>query len=384
MWTFPTLEPALVKDGSFVLDRVLDRAGEVMVHVGDTVQPDTIIARAKSADRLMTVFVASELGVPASNVQRHLTKPVGSSFKAGDVIARARPGLRLVTVAAPAAGKIVGVDDANGTVSFSVSSGHMELRSLVRGEVERVVPDFGAVIRASGTRLFGILGFGTEAIGELLIGADRADRELTPDQVRDDWKGRLVVGGMTVGVPALNKLRQVGVAGIIVGSLSEADIRRFLTSGSSSSSEVRPGQFWADRHPEATFAGNANSAPFVVVATEGFGRIPMAEVLFNALRDYDGSLASVQAMTCVGAHLRRPEIYIFGGNDGVGARASDELLPGRPVRLVGGRDLGTVAICRSEAFNHTSTDGIASSVARVQLPDGEERVVAVSNIEVLH
>jgi hypothetical protein len=384
VWTFPTLEPVLVNNGSFVLDRVLDRPGDVAVRVGDAVQPETIVARSESVEKVTTIFVAAELGVAANSVPRHLAKPIGSRFSAGEVIARARPGLRAVTVTAPAAGTVLSVDESQGTVQFAVSSGHRELRALVTGEVERVVPDHGAVIRATGDRIFGILGFGKEAIGSLLIGADRADRELTPDQVKDAWKGRIVVGGMTAGVPALNKLRQVGVAGLIVGSLSEADIRRFLSTGATSG-EARAGQFWASSHPAAPFASAADDAPFVIVATEGFGRIPMAEALFSFLRERNDVQTSIQATTCVGDYLRRPEIYLAGesSTDGSRSRASDDVLPERPVRLVGGRYLGTVATCDSEAFEQVTTNGLVTNVARVRMPSGEVRIVPVTNLEVL-
>src|SRR5690606_28220406 len=103
--------------------------------------------------------------------------------------------------------------------------------------------------------------------------------------------------------------KQVGVAGIIVGSLSEADVRRFLSAGSQSR-EVRQGQFWTSRDHEAPFALEAGSAPFTIVATEGFGRIPMAEPVFDFLREHEGASASVMATTSVGTRLRRPEIYI--------------------------------------------------------------------------
>lgn len=384
MWTFPTLEPAIVSGGSFVLDRMLDSAGEVSVRVGDSVTPETVVAKSVSGDKPTTLFVASELGVPNNSISRYLTKPVGSSFAAGDVIARARPkGVRTVSVTAPAAGTLVSVDETQGTVVMNISTGQKSLRALVNGDVERVVPERGAVIRASGIRIFGILGFGGEAIGKLLVGPDRPDRELTPDLVKDSWKGRIVVCGMTAGVPALNKLQQMGVAGIIVGSLAEADIRRFLTA-KTGKTETTPSQFWSNRHPEASFAATAESAPFVIVVTEGFGRIPMADLLFNFLREQDGAVTSIQALTCVGDSLRRPEIYITGQGGGDGARASDEVLPGRPVRLIGGRSLGTIATCQSAAFQQVTDSGIVSTIAQVELPSGERRLVPVANIEVLH
>ncbi len=384
MWTFPTLEPAMVNGGTFVIDRMLDRQGEVVVRVGDQITPETIVARSMSAERATVLFVASELGVPNNTVSRYLTKKVGSKFEQGETIARTRRGLRTVSFPAPSLGTLTGVDDSNGTVVFSLSSGQNQLRALVSGEVERVVPERGATIRSIGSRLFGIIGFGDEAIGVVTIGTDRGDREVTPDQVKDAWKGTVVVCGMTVGVPTLNKLKQVGVAGIIVGSVAEADVRRFIVSSSSGNTEERVSSFWGSRHPDAPFSAMSANAPFVIVATEGFGRLPMAEPVFNFLRDHAGETASIQAATSVGNQLRRPEIYFAGSGSHDNGRVSDELAPGRPVRLVSGRSLGTIGVCQSAAYQRVTDAGFATVVADVMMPTGELRSVAVSNIEVLH
>ena len=385
MWTFPTLEPAIVSGGSFVLDRVLDESGDVSVHVGDQVTPETIVARTAAIEKPMTMFVASELGVPNNNVSRYLTKPVGSAFRHGEVIARSRRGLRTVSVTAPSAGTLTSVDESGGTIVFSAAAAPDIQRALVNGEVERVLPDRGAIIRATGSRVFGILGFGTEAIGTLIIGLDRADRELTPDQVKDSWKGCVVLCGMTVSVPALNRLKQAGVAGIIVGSLAEADVRRFLSSNGSNGSngELSAGQFWSSSHPNAPFARTVSPSPFVIVAIEGFGRIPMAETVFSFLREHDGQTVSINAETSIGDVLHRPEIYITHHGAPNGSRVTDDIVPGRPVRLVGGRYLGTVATLQTPTFTQTNDHGNVAPVARVQLPTGEQRVVPVTNLEVL-
>lgn len=381
MWTFPTLEPAMVTGGAFVLDRLLTSPGEVIVRVGDQITPETIVARSVVPERPTILFVASELGVPNNTVSRYLTRKVGSKFEQGEILARTRRGLRTVSFPAPAAGTLTSVDESNGTVVFSLSSGQNQLRALVSGEVERVVPEHGATIRSTGSRLFGILGFGTEAIGPIVIGPDRGDREVTPEQIKDSWKGSVVVCGMTVGVPALNKLKQVGVSGIIVGSLAEADVRRFLSSPGGG--EVRPGDFWGSHHPDAPFAASSANAPFVIVATEGFGRLPMAEQVFAFLRDHAGQTSSIQAATSVGKQLRRPEIYISGTGSHGNGRASDDLAPGRPVRLVGGRSLGTIGTCQSAAYQRVTESGCVTTVADVALPSGEIRTVAATNIEVL-
>lgn len=384
MWSFPTLEPVIVEHGSFVVERLLDRPGRVEVGIGDRATPETIVARFDKAEKPITLFVASELGVAKDKIQRNLAKPVGSTFHAGEVVARARHGLRTASIAAPMAGTLTSVDTTAGTAQFIVSSASGELRALVHGEVERIVPDRGALIRASGSRVFGILGFGCEAVGKLVVGLDRSDRELTADQVKDSWRGCVVLTGMTVGAPALQKLKQAGVAGVIVGSISEADIRRFLPS-EQTGSELGAAAFWQTGYPGAPFSavGQAQS-PFVIVVTEGFGRIPMAEPVFNFLRAHADQTVSLRAATAVDEGLSRPEVFLTSdqpaGDDP--GRVSNDLTTGRAVRVVSS-GLGSTATVLDEPGERSWPDGRRDTVVRVQRAGGPEQVVATANVEVL-
>jgi len=381
--SFPTLEPAVVERGTFLIEHLLDRHGRVEVGVGDVVTPETVIARTESSEKPVTLYVASELGVPNDKVVRQLTKSVGATFEAGEDIARRRHGLRTASVPAPFAGTLTRVDESTGTVEFVVSSAPDELRALVNGEVERIFPDHGAVIRATGARVYGIVGFGGVAVGRLVAALDRHDRELTADQVRDGWRGAIVLAGMTLSVPALNKLRQVGVAGVIVGSVAEAEIRRFLTTDAGVGERGAAG-FWCSPDVSAPFPPVTRQAPFAIVVTEGFGRIPMAEPVFNFLRGHDGKVVSLRAETSVGEHLSRPEIYIASAPDASDpGRATAELAPNRIVRLVGGKDSLSVGTLLTAELERLSFDGVRTGVVTLKRADGSEDTVSVANVEVL-
>jgi hypothetical protein len=382
VWSFPTLEPTIVEHGSFVVERLLERAGRVEVGVGDIVTPDAIVARSAKADKTITLYVASELGVPNDKIQRQLTKPVGSQFAAGEVVAHRRHGMRSSSLKAPMAGTLGAIDETAGTVQLTVSSESGELRALVHGDVDRVIPDRGALIRASGSRVFGILGFGPEAVGRIAVGLDRPDRELTADQVKDSWRGALVLTGMTVGVPAMQRLQQAGVAGIVVGSLAEADVRRMLSLGADAA-QVGAAAFWSPGHTRAPFVTRGAQAPFAIVVTEGFGRIPMADPVFSFLRQHESAVASVLPTTAVGEGLSRPEIYLTGGTDNAqdDGRANDELFAGRTVRVTGGA-LGSIGTLAAEPYERVSHDGARELVAVVQR-GSEELLVPAANLEVL-
>ena len=381
MRSFPTLEPVVVNGGTFVMERTLERPGDVLVGVGDEVAPDTVVARSQNVDKQVTLYAANELGLEADNLRKYLAKPIGSTVKAGDVIARVRRGLRTAVVESPVHGTLLSADDGSGTIVIAASMGPHELHALVTGEVEQVAYGRSVVLRATGTRVYGIIGFGTTALGELVVGADRNDRELTADSVDPSWRDKIVLAGLTAGVPALNRLREVGVAAVIFGSVSEADIRRFLTPPGAER-EGSAAHFWGALHGAGRFAWPAQDSPFVIVVTEGFGRRPMAEPIFTTLSRHAGSRVSVNAATAVGPELRRPEIYITEGESGSAERITDELAPGRTVRVVDPSQVGLVGVCVSDIYLDVAPNGIVTDVAQVQLGN-DIRVVPVANLEAL-
>lgn len=381
MWSYPALEPVVVENATFTVERVLDRDSEVLIGVGERVTAQTVVARSNGSEKMITLYAASELGVEPGEVKKFLTKSVGGSVDSGEVVARVRKGLRSTTVRSPLAGTLSAVDETAGTIGIQVSVGRFELRSLVEGEVTHVVAGRGTVIEAHGTRVFGILGFGTEAIGNLVVGVDRADRELTPDLVDPSWTGQVVLAGMTVGVPALRRLEEVRVAGVIVGSLAEAEIRRFLGSASG---DVTPSDFWGTANvTSAAFGRPKRECPFAVVVTEGFGRQPIAEPVFEALAKRDGTNVSLNATTAVGRTLARPEIYIGGIGAASQPVPTAQLVPGRLVRVLDPVNPGLVGQCETEASLVRRSEGHSEEAITVRGGAGAQHLVPTSNVEVL-
>lgn len=378
MWSFPTLEPIILAHGSFAIERMLPQAGEVLVSIGEPVSPDEVIARSEDVEQTLTLYVASELGVDNAELSKYVAKSIGSSIKKGDVIARVRRGLRTATVKSPTDGTLVSVEDSNGTVLVSSSLGKRDLLSLVSGEVEQIIPDHGAIIRTSGTRVYGIVGFGTEAIGPLVTGVDRPDRELTADHVSDDWKGSIVLAGMTAGAPALSRLREVGAAGVILGSIPEGDLRRFLTGG-----QMNQDGFW---NPVTAIHGDLShpsiESPLVIIVTEGFGRRPMTDRIFETLAERSGTNVSVSARTLVGNNLARPEIYL-DDDEGSDRGIDDQIFEGRSVRLVDTGAFSVAGEAVGSPYVRPDRYGVRHVVADVQISSGQVRPVPLSNIEVV-
>lgn len=376
MRNYPTLDPVVVSAGSFFVDRVLDRHGRVEVGVGDTVTPGDVVARTGNLEKAFTLYLANELGVPNDSLKKYLAKSIGSQVSEGETIARVRRGLRTAAVRSPASGTIVHVDDADGTVTLSASTGPRELTAFVHGVVEQIHTDRGVTIQTQGSRVYGIVGFGAEAVGPLAIGSDRHDRELTVDQVSKDWAGAVVLAGMTVGVPALTRMREVGVAGVIVGSVSEGDIRRFAAATNSGNAA----EYWSRHNGWSPARGGS---PLAIVVTEGFGRLPMAAPVYEFLASNAGASLSVSARTELGEQLVRPEIYIDsqGSQPMESPSASPDV--GRLVRVVDSHRLGTVGTVDSDVVSQSTSSGVSRDYLRVSFESGGAELVPVENVEVL-
>ncbi len=375
-------DPVIIEDVSFEVGRFLRTPGEIAVAVGDRVEPTSSIGSASGgAGRTITLHLARELGVTPDTVKRYLTKPIGSHFDSGESVARARKGLRTVTSDTPEAGRLSEVNDVSGTATIIPEAGSQSLESLVYGEVASIVDGRGVIIRAGGARIRGAIALGADNTGQIKIAVDRHDRELTPDGVTQDYRGTLVLGGMTVGASAIRKLADVGARGIIVGSISESDVRRLA----SSNGPERPAQsFWQAWSTNGPLAPDLEQYGFTIFVTEGFGRKPMSSTIFSFISDREGQTASV----LIPGRERPFPSYPYLCFSSVGATYSNPSNPLSPAdgvvaRLTDPQHLGTVVTCRSEPISQISPDGQVRIVVEVEQANHTRRLVQLSNLELL-
>jgi hypothetical protein len=376
------LDPVVVEDASYEISRFLRFPGEILVKRGDRVEPSTPIGSASAgAGRTKTLHLARELGVPPDTIKRYLTKPIGSHFDAGESVARARKGLRAVTADTVEAGRLSDINEVTGTATLAPDAGTQELESLVYGEVSEVVDGRGVIIRAGGSRIRGVIALGVDSTGPIKTAVDRHDRELTPDGVTADLRGSLVLGGMTVSAAAIRKLADVGARGVIVGSISESDVRRVA---STSGVEAPARAFWQSLATDGPLAPELDQTGFTIFVTEGFGRKPMAATIFSFISERDGQTASV----LIPGRERPFPAYPFLCFGSIGSSFASPAQPVSPAdgviaRLTDPQHLGTVVTCRGAAFVRQQADGRPRTVVEVELPNHSQRIVPLSNLEIL-
>lgn len=260
---------------------------------------------ARSAGRLLVrenprlarpfviVNVAGELDVPPRLLRAVLRVQAGDEVRQGMVLAAVADPFRGVRCSfAPASGIISDVCVVTGRVTIIRPSRPATVTAYLRGRVERVVPDLGAVISGEVARLEGVFGIGFEASGPLRRLVSDPAAELHAHDIDENCRGRVLVGGGYVGLAALQRALAVGVSGIVCGAVDQLDLVGLLGH------EISAG-----------LTGQEDIA-LTLVVTEGFGRRPMAEPAFALLAGHEGAEASLNGTTQVRAGAIRPEVIV--------------------------------------------------------------------------
>uniref|UniRef100_A0A832MLH2 RnfC Barrel sandwich hybrid domain-containing protein n=1 Tax=Eiseniibacteriota bacterium TaxID=2212470 RepID=A0A832MLH2_UNCEI len=351
-------------------ERRLPLRGAVLVVPGERVEPHTVVARCELPGDVQAVNLAARLALDPARAPSALVRPVGSVVRKGEPVARARGLFGLVTtvVEAPADGVVESVSPVTGQLLLREAPLPVEVRAYVRGTVAEVLPEEGAVIEARGAFLQGIFGVGGEAWGPIAVATAGPAEPLTPDRLRPEHRGAVVVGGSHVPYATLERARALGVAAIVVGGLDDLVLRRLL-----------------GRDLGVAITGEEDLG-LTLVITEGFGRIPMAQRAWDLLGAHAGAAASVSGATQIRAGVVRPEIIVpLDGDEGAGPPAEAEvgLAVGAQVRVIRAPHFGRIAevVAMPPELHVLDTEALVRVLVVRFADDGAEATVPRANVE---
>jgi hypothetical protein len=347
---------------------VLPLAGEVLVREGQRVSPADIVAQADQPGRVQPVNVAQVLGLSPAEVPGTMTKAVGESVAAGEVMARTKGlwGLWRTECCSPVTGTIASVSPLTGQVLIEEPPVPVTVSAFLAGDVTSLVPGRGAVIQAGGAYVQGVFGQGGEAWGELVVAVASGEDTLTEDELTADQAGKIVVGGATVGQQAWAAARRLGIVGIITGGFEAENLAGVQATGP------------VDEEGEAVPVGP------VLFVMGGFGRIPIDPDLWALLNEREGEMASLDGTTQVRAGVIRPELFIpYPAPDRREAAVDDKpAVIGSNVRLTGGSTCGQIGrLVDLPAGPHAFAGEIRALAAEVELTGGERVMVPRVNVE---
>jgi hypothetical protein len=323
--------------------RELAIEGEVFAKVGESVEPDMVVARSvRQFLRPFFIDVAGTLEVPGGEIEQYLKKQVGDEIDLGDVVAK-KPGKNVFSppkifwsnvrgrierilpsgtlvvretpeqafeYTAVTAAKDIGVGprdlkpylrvhpgqevDRGQWVAAKTTGDFRYSASPVRGRVNRIDEQFGIVLIEPlleekevhawlPGRVEEVTGRGCVIAGHgaVITGVWGRGGETVGQLVPDEPRPGCITFTHTADTSLLKGIRQQNGVGLIAGGLDLKDL--------------------LDPHPG-----------FTVVVTEGFGSRVIAPELYQALQKHTGQTALADGTTQLRVGVRRPRVILPG------------------------------------------------------------------------
>ena len=370
--------PGLTISADIVVRKVrrLPLKGQVLVQVGDSVNPDTVVARTELPGPVTTVRVAEWLGVEPRELPKYLLKQVGDKVQAGEIIAERKSFFGLFTsrVTSPITGTIDFISEATGNIGIRHLPTPVEVTAYLRGLVVDVLPEEGAVVATRGVFVQGIFGLSGERHGQIALLADSPDEVVSDTKVSDEHKGKVLIAGALAHWRLMEAAKQVGAVALVTGGVLDTDIKKLLG------------------YDIGVAITGHEPLPFTLIVTEGFGEIAMAKRTFELLASQEGREASVNGATQIRAGVIRPEVVV--PKDGAltledleepkeSEFAAGELNIGTPIRLIRAPYFGAlgrvVALPPEPQEIETETK---TRVLEAELVTGERVIVPRANVEI--
>jgi hypothetical protein len=351
--------------------RRLPIKGEVLVKEGDAVHHDSVVARAMLPGLLQTIKLAEKTGMEPKDAVALFSLKVGDAIEKGQMVAETKGffGFFKTEVFSDFTGVVENISEITGNVLVREPSIPVDMSGYLDGKVKAVMPEEGVIIETRGAMVQGIFGVGGERNGVIRVAVASHEQVLEAKDILDSDAGKILIGGSGVTADAMKRANELKVAGLVVGAVRDVDLTNLLGY---------------DIGVAITGQEEINTT---ILATEGFGRLNMAERTFKLLKSLEGRRASMNGATQIRAGVIRPEIIApeekAAAGDPPGHQAS--LLDlGTPIRVIRepffGR-LGTVTGLPSQL--QTVDSGAEVRVLQAKLDDGREVLVPRANVEII-
>lgn len=359
----------LVISSSVQLEKLrrIPSTGQILVKEGDLVMEDQLIGYLNPQGYLLTINLASELGISPFDVPDAMQCSVGQAVRKGEVIASHRGFFGTQDYASPENGIIESISPYTGRVT--IRSHPLPIRANYPGFVDRIAPGEGVFISTQGALIQGVFGVGGYLRGKMVVVTQSESMPLTPELIKPEHEGCIVAGGCRLGLDTLERALRLGVKGIVVGSMHKSVLDSWVG------------------FPLGTAVTGLETS-LTLILTEGFGSFPMLPTTFAILSHLHGMSASIDGSTRVRAGVIRPELFV-PHHGPVAHRQSlaqgQSLCVGQLVRLIRTPRFGQVAqVVSVEPFlQRLPTEAEVLSVRVKLLATQQEVAVPIANLEII-
>ena len=358
--------------------RLLPIPGQVVVAQGERVTAETQLAHTALPGAAYPINVVNKLSIAPAEIHAYLLKHEGDRIEKGEVLAENTPWLRWLQtqVRSPVSGTVDSISTVTGQVFLREPPEVIRLSAYIDATVVEVIPQQGVVLESRCALVQAIFGLGGETTGRISLAVLGPDEILTPQHLRPEHAGQIVIGGALAQKETFAKARALGVHALVVGGVHDQDLKELLG------------------YDLGVAITGTEQLGFSLLVTEGFGRIPMAKRSFELLSANDGQPASCSGATQIRAGVVRPEVIIplrqaetatnpkDGREAGAGERPGIQI--GDTVRIIREPDFGLLARVRAlPAELHLTATESRVRVVVAGLPDGREVTIPRANVEII-
>lgn len=352
------------------LERRLPLKGKICVELGQRVSHDQIVAQTEIPGHVDMVNVAGKLGLEAADVPSHMLCQAGEFINRGQDLAINDGffGFFKSTLPSPVSGTLESVSQVSGQAVLRAPAQPVAIKAYVDGTVTEIIGDDGVIITTQGALVQGIFGVGGESAGPLVCLAPNPHHVLAPEELKEEHRGSIVIGGSLASAELLKRAVELGVNGLVVGGIDDEVLRGFLGYDLG-----------------VAITGSENLG-LTLIITEGFGLIDMAQRTFELLQRHQGETASISGATQIRAGVIRPEIIIPSSSESSEELTAPELSLeiGTKVRLIRDPRFGELAKVRSLPHELTTIPtGAQVRVAEVEFQDGCTMLIPRANLEII-
>jgi len=354
-------------------ERRLPLKGEVVVKKDQKVTGEVIVAKTALPGNVTTVNVAGLLGVPAEDIKMMMLKKAGETIKKDEPIAHSKGffGMFKSVVKSPIDGSVESVSEITGQVILREAPKPVQVLAYVDGLVTDIFPEEGVAVETEASLVQGIFGIGGETRGRIKVLVKTVNDPLTAQDITEDCKDMIIVGGSIVDQPALDKARSVGAKGVIVGGIEDSTLKKFLGYDIG-----------------VAITGHEKCGVSVMV-TEGFGRMRMANHTFKLINSLVGKMASMNGATQIRAGVIRPELIVpYDSKTTVKSETTKKLegglVIGSLVRIIREPNFGMIGKVTSlpvELRNIETESKVR--ILEVELENGKRTFLPRANVEII-
>lgn len=274
--------------------RRLPLPGDILVEKGAKVPAEQVVARTNLPGNVQTLNVAGLLGTLPAEIDDVMLKKPGDTCQKDDVIAESKGffGLFKSQVKSPINCKCESMSTITGQVILREPPIPVEVIAYIDGEIIDIIKSEGVEIRTAGSFIQGIFGIGGETIGHIAMAASDPNNVLTASDIDDSFKDKVIIGGSMAEYAALEKARDVGAKGVVVGGIEDQDLKKFMG------------------YDIGVAITGSENVGITLIATEGFGKLRMAQRTFELLKSLSGKKTSMNGATQIRAGVMRPELIV--------------------------------------------------------------------------